>query len=266
MEKIILVKLGGSLITDKEKPFTAKMDVIDNLTRQIKRATEEDPTIRLIIGNGGGSYPHYPAVKYKMSGEIKSEEQKIGFCEVQDAAAQLNRIIVRQLLNNGVKAISANPSSMIIAKNGKIKEFFIEPIIELLKLNIIPVLYGDIICDEKFGAKIFSTEQILSELALRMKKRKIEVSRIIHNGMTKGVLDNKGQLIEFIDEGKFKKMKQCFFKTKGYDVTGGMLHKVEESLNLAKNNIKTIIINGVFQEDLLKKAILGYDCKGTVIS
>jgi len=59
-KKIVLIKLGGSLITNKQKPFTPKISVIDDLSRQIKEALDEDKSLQLIIGNGGGSFPHCP--------------------------------------------------------------------------------------------------------------------------------------------------------------------------------------------------------------
>ena len=48
-KKLIFLKLGGSLITDKAKPYTAKYDVISDLARQIKEALDEDNKIKLVI-------------------------------------------------------------------------------------------------------------------------------------------------------------------------------------------------------------------------
>ncbi|MFN4212590.1 MAG: isopentenyl phosphate kinase [Microgenomates group bacterium] len=266
MKKIIFVKLGGSLITDKEKPYTAKIEVIKNLTQQIASALKENPSLKLVIGNGGGSFPHYPAVKYKMTEGIKNEEQKMGFCQVQDAAAKLNRLIVNEFLNLNVKAISVNPSSIIITKRGKIKTFFAEPIIKFLKLGLTPVIYGDIVYDEVLGAKIISTEQLLTNLAIIFKEKGLGVDQVIHNGTTKGVLDNKGNLIPFITKKNFQQIKSFFTKVKGFDVTGGMIHKVEEAIILADYGIKTIIINGNAKKNLLKDALLGLKVEGTAIS
>ncbi|KKU16180.1 MAG: hypothetical protein UX25_C0041G0012 [Candidatus Woesebacteria bacterium GW2011_GWC2_45_9] len=38
MKKLILIKLGGSVITDKTKPFTAKPKIIKRLALEIKGA------------------------------------------------------------------------------------------------------------------------------------------------------------------------------------------------------------------------------------
>ncbi len=265
MRNITLLKLGGSLITDKSKPFTAKLAIIDDLARQIKEALEEDTQLKLIIGNGSGSFAHYPAVQYKMSDGIGNEKQKMGFCLVQDAASKLNRIVVAAFLKVGVRAISLNPSSMIVSSHGVIRNFFIDPLIGLLPLGIVPVLYGDIVIDEIDGSHIYSTEELLGEVGRKLLKRGDSIERIIHNGVTPGVLDIKGELITSIKKEEFATLKQIFYKTDGYDVTGGMLHKVEEAIKLADRGIHTLIINGTAQKDLLKKALLGMKVKGTLI-
>jgi len=265
-KKIILIKLGGSLITDKNRPFTVKTSVIDELSRQIKEALEEDKNLQVIIGNGGGSFPHYPALKYKMSEGIKEEKQKFGFCLVQDAASRLNRIVVDFLLKHNLKAVSLNPSSMIITKKGKIKKFFSYPLFSMLNLGLIPVTYGDIVLDEEKGSHILSTEIILNFLALFLKKKGFKIEKIIHNGLTQGVLDEKGKTIKKITLKNFYKIKKNFYKTLGFDVTGGMSHKVKESLYLTRHGIKTFVINGVVEKNLLKNTLLGKKIHGTLIT
>jgi len=264
MKKITLLKLGGSLITDKKKAFTPKLEIIHNLSKQIKQAFDINPNLKLIIGNGSGSFAHYPAVQYKMKRGIREEKQKFGFCLVQNAAAKLNRIIVEELLKTGIKAISLNPSSMIVSNNNKIKRFFLEPFFGLLSLEITPVIYGDIVYDESLGAKIYSTEQLLGEIALNFKKKGYQ-ARIIHNGITKGVLDQNGEPIPIITEKDINNVKKSLYSTSGYDITGGMVHKINESLNLAKQGIKSLIINGTSEENLLTRALLEEQVIGTVI-
>ena len=65
MRELVFVKLGGSLITDKTKPFTARMDIIKRLAEEIHEAKGEGK-LKLLIGHGGGSFPHVPAKKYQV--------------------------------------------------------------------------------------------------------------------------------------------------------------------------------------------------------
>lgn len=262
---VTLLKLGGSLITDKSKPYTERAEIIKVLVRQIREALEENNRLRLIIGNGAGSYAHYPAKLYEVSNGITRESQKMGFCMVQDGAARLNRIIVSALLREGVRAISISPSSLCITRNGRIKKFFIEPIIGLLSLNMVPVIYGDIVFDETRGCAIVSTEVLLSHIALLFINQKRKIKEIIHNGVTKGVLDLSGEVIPVITQKNIAKLQKVFTSVTGYDVTGGMIHKVRESLKLTKYGITSRIINGISEENLLKRALKGSATSGTKI-
>ncbi len=265
MKKLILLKLGGSLITDKTKPYTAKQDIIANLASQVREVFDRDRDLQLIIGNGGGSFPHYPAVTYHMKDGIHDEKQKMGFCMVQDAAARLNRIVVAELLAHDIRACTVSPSSISTSENGEIKTLSLESILGFLRLGITPVIYGDIVADSVVGSKIFSTEQLLSELAKRFSSHNIKVAKIIHNGVTKGVLDENGRVIPLITKNNFGRLRHMFYSTEGYDVTGGMIHKVEESLELTDLGIETLIINGSHQKTILRDALLGKKIEGTVI-
>lgn len=263
-KKIILIKLGGSLITNKSRPFTFQEAIIRNLAIQIKEVIDERPDLTLIIGNGGGSFPHFPAIKYQMKEGIKNEKQKYGFCLVQDAAAQLNRIIINAFLRKKIKAISFNPSSSLICQDGKIKTFYLDSLLGFLDLGLIPVLYGDIVFDKNKGSKILSTEVLLNFLALKLKQKGFFVEKIIHNGVTKGVLDDEGKVIKKITKKNFSQIEKVLKVTAGFDVTGGMRHKIREALEIAQCGIKTYIINGG-EGKILKKTILGELTEGTII-
>ena len=141
---------------------------------------------------------------------------------------------------------------------------YIDPIKEALHIGVIPVVYGDVVLDKVTGCTIFSTEKILSILARELQKDyKI---KIIYLTDVDGVYDKKGRVIPKISAKDFKFLKSAIVGVKGVDVTGGMLHKVEESLGLAKKTgIKTLIVNGT-KEGSLKNAISGKNIKGTLVA
>lgn len=263
MKKIILVKLGGSLITDKSKPFSEDSRTIKRLVREIHQARKQRE-IELIIGHGGGSYPHVPAQKYRTAEGFVNQRSSRGIAEVQDAAARLNRIVVKELLATGEDAVSINPSSCMIAKDARIKDGFLEPLIKLLGLKILPVVYGDVALDEKQGCCILSTEMILNFLALRLQEKDFKILRIIHCGKTDGVYDAQGKTIFQINPKNFTMVKESLGASNGIDVTGGMLHKVEECLRITRLGISSQIINGLVVNNL-KKAILRQKVKGTLM-
>ena len=63
-KEIILLKLGGSLITDKDKPYTPRLDKLADLSQEIKTVLDSTPDLLLILGHGSGSFGHTAAKKY----------------------------------------------------------------------------------------------------------------------------------------------------------------------------------------------------------
>jgi isopentenyl phosphate kinase len=59
--EIILLKLGGSLITDKNTPYTANHGIITQVLKEIKEELNKNPALHLIIGHGAGSFAHQSA-------------------------------------------------------------------------------------------------------------------------------------------------------------------------------------------------------------
>ncbi len=258
MKELIFLKLGGSLITEKSKPYTLREHVLQRVCKEIHVAREEK-SFSLLLGHGGGSFPHTSAAKYQTHRGYINEESKKGFCIVQNDASTLNRIVVKSLINIGENAVSVQPSACCIADNGRIVKWYMEPLIKYLEDDYIPVTFGDVVLDKTKGCCIVSTEEIFRFLALKLKP-----TRIILAGKVDGIYDSDGNLIPEITTKNFNEIKACLKGSDATDVTGGMLHKVQEMLELVKLGIESIIINGL-KEDAIKKALLGERVAGTVI-
>jgi isopentenyl phosphate kinase len=256
MDNLIFLKLGGSLITDKSKPYTLRPEVIARLCREIHEARQTRP-IALVVGHGGGSFPHVSAKQYQTQQGIINDKSWQGFARVQDDAAKLNRIVVAALLAVGDAAVSLQPSASCLAENGRIADWPLRNMEILLRHGLIPVPYGDVCLDTAKGCCIISTEEILSFLGKKMRPQ-----RILMAGKTDGVLDQEGKTIPRISRDNFGDIRRLLQASDGVaDVTGGMLLKVQKSLDFG---IETEIVNGM-KPDLLKRALLGERGIGTVI-
>ncbi len=241
-KQLILIKLGGSLITDKNRPFYAKMKVISRLAHEIKASLSDK--FDLIIGHGSGSFGHVVASKYQTQNGITDKSSIKGLSLVADAAIQINRIVVQSFLKVKLPVMSFAPASFMTASGQELDEFLIKQIEISFNIGIIPVIYGDIILDTKQGCCIFSGEKTLDILAENLKNRYQNV-RIILCGDTNGVLDAKNNTIPKINAKIFKEVFSSIGISGGTDVTGGMIHKVESSLKLVSDHgIETRIING----------------------
>jgi len=261
-QPIVLIKIGGSLITDKNKPFTINETALEIIASEVKKTVDTGKL--LIIGHGAGSFAHVPAKKYQTHQGILNDQSYRGIAEVADVAIRLNRIIISKLLDKKVNAVSVSPLSSMVANNHELNEIFIRPLELLLQHNLLPVVYGDQILDEKTGCTIFSTEKVLAYVGLALKKKGYKVEQIIQCGLTNGVYDADGHTIPEINPVNFKDYQQSLGGSSGTDVTGGMLHKVKETLALAKQGIPGLIIDGIVH-GTLSDAISGKTVQGTRI-
>lgn len=263
VKELILIKLGGSVITDKSKAYYAREENIARLAGEVRQSLRLTGA-KITIGHGAGSFAHIPAHKYKTKEGIVGKDSVFGASVTEEAARFLNQLVIKKFVSEKVPVFPFSPGSFIISNTKVYSKSYLDPIEKALDLGIVPVVYGDVVLDKKIGFTIFSTEKILSILANEFnKKYKI---RMIFVTDVDGVLDEKGELIPEITKANFGKLKTGIAGAKGVDVTGGMLHKVEEALVLAGNlSIKTQIINGL-KSGRLKKAILGDNVEGTLVS
>ena len=262
-EKLILIKLGGSLITDKNTPYTPRPRVISRLAKEIKKA--HSLGYKIIVSHGSGSFGHTLASKYKTANGVKNQQDIYGLCLVQQDAFAINRIVNKIFLRNKISCLSFVPSSFSFARNKKLKAIFVEPIIAVLKMDVIPLVFGDIILDERIGCCIFSGENTLDNLSSQLTDRGFKIKKVIQCGITDGVYDLKRKTIPKITPGNFKKFKRAILGAAETDVTGGMFHKVKESLKMAKLGINVYIINGE-KRDNLYRAIVSRPARGTLIT
>lgn len=268
MKNLILVKLGGSLITDKTKPYTARLGVIRRLGREVKKALlkEKDKSLKLVLFHGAGSFAHVSAAKYKTAGGFSDDRGRLGACLVHHDAARINQIVIKNLLGAGLPVAMVAPSTLFVTKDQvPVGMKSMEPVLTLLQIGITPVLYGDVIWDQKRGACIYSGEKSLSLVAGYLKKDGWRVKQAIQVGIEDGVYQaDKGKAMPLITTQDFDRISLSLQGSHGTDVTGGMRHKVEEALRLAQKGIETLIINGK-KKGNLEKAILGRPIKGTRI-
>src|SRR5512136_100300 len=158
--KPIILKIGGSAITDKDGELAARTEVINRLSEEIKRADLDN----LIVVHGGGSFGHPSAKKYGIKEGFKESSQKMGFAETHHVMTVLNGLVMDSLIWHEIPAVSLAPSCCALTENGRIKSFDMLTLGNMMKMNFTPVLYGDVAFDEKIGFTVLSGDQIVSYL------------------------------------------------------------------------------------------------------
>lgn len=261
-----LLKLGGALITDKTKPYTARMEVIQRIADEIQRAWSEGH--KFIVGHGGGSFPHTSAKKYRTAEGFVHKRSAYGAAVVHHDATTLNQIVVRSLLDAGVPAFSFHPGSFLLMNNGRISRLFIKPVLAAIELGYVPVFYGDVAVDLRKGCGIASTEEIIYALASRLRRAyQIEVGMAgVVGGVYTGdpLRDSNVQFIERIDRSNYRRVYRYLGGSHGIDVTGGMLHKVKMLVSMARMGIRSYIFDGTLK-DSVYRFLTGRSVSGTVV-
>lgn len=219
--------------------------------------------VKLLLTHGGGSFPHPIAERFKVHEGYagRGEVDLIGYALTQDAAARINRILISSLLKHGVPAVSLQPSAIVLLEDEEVRSIELKPLLNMLDLNLVPVLYGDAVMDVKRGFSIVSAETIIKNISPHLKPERVIICVDVD-----GVYDRYpgGKLVEVVDSSNIDEVKARLSGARGFDVTGGMLHKVLTLYSLAKLGYPSMVINGL-KPNLLLKALMGEACLGTSI-
>jgi len=253
VSELVLLKLGGSVITDKNHPFTAREEVIRRLGREIRQALDGRPDLRLIVGHGSGSFGHIVAQKYRTregvleAGEMERRRSWTGYVETAAAAARLNRLVTDILLEEGVPVVSYQPSASARCRRGDLMYFDTHPMKQVLEAGLVPLIYGDVAIDAVQSFTIISTEQIFDNIA-----RELQPARIILAGIVDGVYDSDpltrpdASHYPEITHDNWEEVEVALGGSHGTDVTGGMFSKVRDMyhLVLAQPPLQVHIVSG----------------------
>lgn len=267
-KNIVLIKFGGSILTDKSEEKSVHLDVLRSLVAQIKDIRRRRPDLSIVIGHGQGSFAHYPAKKYALTDGFTRPDSQYGFAVTLDVVAKLNRIVVAQLLDAGLPAVSLFPSQLSVAKNGAPHTVYIETLEQYLNAGLLPVFTGDAIIDLERGCTIWSADFTLPYFARRLRDQGWNIERIIHVTKTPGVYRDieKPELgvLKQITPSLFAQLSSQLKGAEGVDVTGGMLEKVRQAVEIAQEGIETVIISN--SENNLVHVICDEMAAGTIVS
>lgn len=260
--RLTVLKLGGSVITQKEKPFTTNLSAIRRLAKEISLAKVS----QLIMIHGGGSFGHPLAKKYSiMEGYKGRDVQLLGFSETHQAMVILNKLVVDALIHSNIPAMAVSPSSFIVTKSGRIATVIEEPLKKLLQTGFVPVLHGDAVLDFDRGFTILSGDQLAAYLAIQFKAERIVMGIDVNGVFTADPKKEKSaRLVRNCTLHELKKMQTRMKNTGDADVTGGMLGKLIELAPAVEQGIPALIVNAAKPKNVYK-AIRGESVIGTLI-
>ena len=242
VDSVVFAKLGGSLLTDKARPYTPRPAVIERLADEVARAW---PSLRgrLVLGHGSGSFGHRAAqdTGFADPGADVSAE---ALSRTQHAAHRLHRRVLEALRDAGLPAVSFAPSSALVSDEGQPASVHAEPVRRGLSMEALPVTLGDVTLDRTSGGAICSTETVLFSLVRVLHNQDVPVGPALWLGDTEGVYDETGRLLDAIVPSEAEAALSATTSSGASDVTGGMRHRLETALALARDGVSSLIAGG----------------------
>jgi isopentenyl phosphate kinase len=255
---VVLVKLGGSVITDKSRYRTFDRDSTDRLAQEMASCGEQ-----LLIVHGAGSFGHILAKEHQLQNGHLGGSQKAGVAKVQQDVRELNLEVLRALDRAGIPSTSIPPGACSLMEDGVLHSMDMDLFHRYLDLGIAPVTFGDVVLDSvrKFG--ICSGDQLMFLLAKEFHPRLIVFCADVDGLYTADPkLEDGARLIEEVDQEVLDSLPRS---ARVADVTGSIYAKVEMMLRLSRLGQGTVVINGR-APGRLASVLRGGRVKGSMVS
>jgi len=255
---MILVKLGGSVITDKAKLRTFRGSACRRLARELS-GTGDD----LMLVHGAGSFGHIEAKKHELQKGFRKDSQLEHVAAVQRDVRELNLKVIETLIDEGVRAVSVPPAASATFRDGAIVSFMPDVFSRLAGIGLVPVSFGDVVPDESMGFSICSGDLVMEALA-----KSFEPALVIFCADVDGVFssdpkrDPRAKLIPILDSSSVRALRKS--ETKNADVTGSIHGKLERMVTISRHCEKCMIVNGNVP-GRLGKALRGEAVVSTVV-
>jgi isopentenyl phosphate kinase len=214
-----VLKLGGSVITEKDEPETVATDRLDRLAGAV--AAHEGP---LVVVHGGGSFGHPSASAHGVSTTDGSHDAA-AVRGVHAAMQRLNDAVVAALADAGAPAVPVHPFSAAArdADGGLVLPA--DAVSTMLGEGFLPVLHGDVVAHAGAGVTVLSGDELVVSLA-----ESLDADRVGLCSAVPGVLDADGAVVDRVES--FDDVAAALGGSDATDVTGGMAGKVRELLAL----------------------------------
>ena len=255
---MILVKLGGSVITDKSRLKTFRAAACARLAKELRPAKNS-----LVVVHGAGSFGHIEAKKHALHKGFKTKAQLTHVAAVQRDVRELDLKVLECLIDNDIRAVSVPPAAAATFSKGAVRSFDVEPFTRILDLGLSPVTFGDVVPDESMGFSICSGDLMMEALA-----RELRPEMAVFCADVDGVFDSDpkkdrhAKLLPELDVASLRKLKRT--TSANADVTGSMHGKLERMLAIAQHCEKCMIVNGNVP-GRLEKALSGKRVVSTVV-
>ena len=241
LKSLTLVKLGGSVITQKKfSPPTVDEMAINRIAKEIQ--AHKGP---LIVVLGGGAHGHQAAHTYGF-GDSSTPPEKLlaGIPSIRHNMTLLSLEVEQALNANGIPSVVIPPFSSVSMHDGVISSFPTDIIKGALEARCAVIIHGDVCLDDIQGASILSGDTISVYLA-----KALDIQRVFIGTDVDGIFEEdprinpNATLVSVIDSSNKDSVLAGAGTSAAIDVTGGMTQKTQELLELANQTTQVAIFN-----------------------
>lgn len=243
MQKLLVIKLGGAVITYKDSPAPkARIATIKRLASELKTVAQNH---KIVLVHGAGSFAHQMVKKSGIDKGMKTRQQKRAFSQTITSILKLNSIIMQQLIKAKLPVITFPVHTFVTQLAGNLQNMDLKEISRSLNNNQIPVLFGDMVLDDKWGCSVLSGDRIVTYIA-----NKLKADQVIFLTDVDGIYDKdpkknpKAKLISEINNQNLNQVLKGLTPRNESDVTGEMKGKITAIQQLLKG-VPVVLMNGL---------------------
>ncbi len=241
---MILIKLGGSVITDKSQYKKFNKEQTARLCREIAESGRS-----VMIVHGAGSYGHVLAKRYAIQNGLVDFAQVSPAAMVHHDAMELGLLVTSELMAVGIPAASLSPGSCFVMDEGRLVVNDDEVIRRMSHVGIMPVTHGDVVMDRQKGFAIVSGDELMEVMA-----RIFNPERIVFVSDIDGLYDSnpkENPEARMIPEVTQEILDGVSSDEDVDDVTGGVRNKMEAMLRMCSPDRDCVLVNGTVPGRLL---------------
>lgn len=253
---MLLVKLGGSVLTDKGRIRTARRAAIARLARELAQVRDD-----LVVVHGAGSFGHILASRHHLHEGVTDRRQLAAGARVQRDVKFLDGLVIDALLDAGLAPVALAPSALLALDDGRLASFDVSVFQDYVKMGLTPVTFGDVVRDRTRGFAICSGDILMLELA-----KAFRPARAIFVADVDGLFTadpKRRRTARFLGSVTADDLEGIdFTPARSADVTGSIEGKVRRMLEIAAHADECLILNGNVK-NRLRDAVRGRPVVGT---
>jgi len=222
-----VLKLGGSVITEKDTPETVDEGTLERAADAIGDSVSRQGTAPsdLVVVHGGGSFGHPHAARHGVS-TTEGTHDAAALRDIHAAMTDLSDAVVDALAAAGVPALPVRPLSVAsLGEEGGLT-LPATQIETMLTEGFVPVVHGDVVAHAGKGGTVLSGDDIVVSLAQTLSAARVGLCSTVP-----GVLNDEGEVIPEITD--FEDVSAVLGGSDTTDVTGGMAAKVRKLLDVS---------------------------------